>query len=85
MVFWLAAAVVSMLVNAWFAWRWRARGRELSQLRREATVRGDQQRSAAEALRQARAELEGLKREAKLELQRSEMRYRALAESSPVG
>ncbi len=82
---WLALAVISLGVNGVFAWRWRARARHLSQLRREATVRGDQQRSTAEALRQTRAELEGLKQEAKLELQRSEMRYRALAESSPVG
>jgi len=48
-------------------------------------VRGDRQRADGEALRQARAELEALKHDSQLELQRSEMRYRALAENSPVG
>jgi PAS domain S-box-containing protein len=82
---WLAVAAVSILVNGVFAWRWRNRDRLLSRLGREATVRGDRQRADSEALLQARAGLEKLKREAQLELQRSEMRYRALADSSPVG
>jgi two-component system, cell cycle sensor histidine kinase and response regulator CckA len=82
---WLAAAAVSIFVNGVFAWRWRNRDRLLSRLGREATVRGDQHRADAEALLRARAGFEQLKRDAQLDLQRSEMRYRALADSSPVG
>jgi two-component system cell cycle sensor histidine kinase/response regulator CckA len=85
MDFWIAATATSVAVNGIFAWRWRTRARLVSQLNREATVRGDRQRVDSEALRQARAELEGFKREAQIELERSEMRYRAVAESSPVG
>lgn len=82
---WLAVAAVSIIANGIFAWRWRNRGQLLSRMGREATVRGDRQRADSEALLQARAGLEELKRESQLELQRSEMRYRALADSSPVG
>jgi two-component system cell cycle sensor histidine kinase/response regulator CckA len=82
---WLAAAAVSVFANGVFAWRWRTRDRLLSRMGREATVRGDRQRADAESLLQARADFEQLKREAQLEIQRSEMRYRALADGSPVG
>ncbi|MBW8886262.1 MAG: PAS domain S-box protein [Fibrobacteres bacterium] len=85
MDFWLAAMAASLAVNGLFIWRMRTRTRQVSQLNRDATVRGDRHRADSEALRQVRAELEGHKVEAQLDLQRSEMRYRALAESSPVG
>jgi two-component system cell cycle sensor histidine kinase/response regulator CckA len=73
------------MVNGVFAWLWRKRSLRLSRLERELTAHGDETRGLAEALRKTKAELEGLHREARLELQRSEIRYRALAESSPVG
>jgi PAS domain S-box-containing protein len=85
MDFWLAVTAASLAVNGLFLLRMRTRTRQVSQLNRDATVRGDRHRADSEALRQVRAELEGHKQEAQLDLQRSEMRYRALAESSPVG
>jgi two-component system cell cycle sensor histidine kinase/response regulator CckA len=85
MEFWLAATAASLALNGLFAWRMRTRTRQVSQLNRDATVRGDRHRADSESLRQVRADLEVIKREAQLDLQRSEMRYRALAESSPVG
>lgn len=85
MEFWMAAIVISLAVNGVFAWRWRIRSHRISRLERELTGHGDEARSLAESLRLTRVELEGVHREAKLELQRSEVRYRTLAQSSPVG
>ena len=81
----MAAIVISLAVNGVFAWRWRIRSHRISRLERELTGHGDEARSLAESLRLTRVELEGVHREAKLELQRSEVRYRTLAQSSPVG
>ena len=85
MVFWMALCAISLMVNGVFARLWRKRSLRISRLERELTAHGDDARGLAEALRKTKAELEGLHREARLELQRSETRYRALAESSPVG
>ncbi|MDQ3003154.1 MAG: PAS domain S-box protein [Fibrobacterota bacterium] len=85
MEFWMAVIVISLSVNGVFAWRWRKRSFLISRLERELTGHGDMARSLAETLRLTRVELEGVHREAKLELQRSEVRYRTLAQSSPVG
>jgi two-component system, cell cycle sensor histidine kinase and response regulator CckA len=85
MEFWMAVIAISLAVNGVFAWRWRKRSHRISRLERELTGHGDETRTLAESLRQTRVELEGVHREAKLELQRSEVRYRALAQSSPVG
>jgi two-component system cell cycle sensor histidine kinase/response regulator CckA len=85
MEFWVAIAAISLAVNGVFLRLWGKRSQRLSRLERELTAHVDETRSLGEALRQTRAELEGLHREARLELQRSEVRYRALAESSPVG
>ncbi len=85
MEFGLALGAISLAVNGVFAWLWRKRSRRLSRLERELTANGDEKRGLAESLRQTRVELEGLHREARMELQRSEVRYRALAENSPVG
>ncbi len=85
MDFWVAMAAVSLAVNGVLLWLWGKRASRLSRLERELTGQGDEKRGLAESLRQSRADMEGLRRDAKLELQRSENRYRALADSSPVG
>ncbi|MDB5107000.1 MAG: Blue-light-activated protein [Fibrobacteres bacterium] len=85
MEFWAALGAISLAVNGVFAWLWRKRSLRVSRLERDLTAHGDEKRGLAEALRRTKSELEGLHREARLELQRSEVRYRALAESSPVG
>ncbi|MEO6096653.1 MAG: PAS domain-containing protein [Fibrobacteria bacterium] len=81
----MAIAAISCVVNGVLVWLWRRRSQRVSRLERELTANGDEMRGLAESLRRTRVELEGLHREARLELQRSEVRYRALAESSPVG
>ncbi|MDB5051729.1 MAG: Blue-light-activated protein [Fibrobacteres bacterium] len=81
----MALGAISLVVNGVFAWLWRKRSGAVSRLQRELTAHGDEKRGLAESLRQSRAELETLHREANLELQRSEIRYRALADGSPVG
>jgi PAS domain S-box-containing protein len=85
MGFWMVLAAISLTVNGVFAWLWGKRSRILSRMRRKMTGQGDEARGIAESLRQMRAEFEVFKRDAALELQRSENRYLALADGSPVG
>ena len=82
---WMAVCAISLAVNGVFAWLWRKRAGNLSRMRREVTVQGDETRTLAESLRRARADLEAQQRNARIELQRGEIRYRAVAEGSPVG
>ncbi|HKP94285.1 MAG TPA: PAS domain-containing protein [Fibrobacteria bacterium] len=81
----MAACAISLAVNGVFAWAWRKRSWNMSRMQRELTGHGDEKRALAESLRQTRVDLEGLHYQTKLELQRSEIRYRALADGSPVG
>jgi PAS domain S-box-containing protein len=85
MFFWAALCAISLAVNGVFALRWRKRAQAMSRMQRELTGHGDEKRGLAESLRQARTDLEALRRETRIELQRSEIRYRALADTSPVG